>query len=241
MLSKTRGIVLHSIAYNDKYSIVHLYTESFGRASYLVSRSRGRKSTVSHALFSPFSVLDMEVDHKNNRDIHRIKEVRSHFPTSNLSCDPIKNIVTLFLSEVVFRIVRETEPDEALFNFLLYAVQELESTQKSVANFHLVFLLHLLHHQGVFPSIESYNEEAYFDLLNGEFIDSIPMHKHYLNQHESTVFAQLLRINFENMHAFDFARTERVSIIQNMLAYYRLHLPPFAEIKSIAIMQSLFD
>ena len=241
MLSKTSSDVCSSDLYNDKYSIVHLYTESFGRASYLVSRSRGRKSTVSHALFSPFSVLDMEVDHKNNRDIHRIKEVRSHFPTSNLSCNPIKNIVTLFLSEVVFRIVRETEPDEALFKFLLYAIQELESTQRSVANFHLVFLLYLLHHQGVFPSIESYHEKAYFDLLNGEFIDSIPMHKHYLNQHESMVFAQLLRINFENMHAFDFARTERVSIIQNMLAYYRLHLPPFAEIKSIAIMQSLFD
>ena len=241
MLNKTRGIVLHSIAYNDKYSIVHLYTESFGRASYLVSRSRGRKSTVSHALFSPFSVLDMEVDHKNNRDIHRIKEIKSHCSTNNLSCDPIKNIVTLFLAEVVFRVVRETEPDKELFNFLLHTIQELDRTQKNVANFHLVFLLHLLHYQGISPNIDSFNEEAYFDLLNGEFTDTIPMHKHYLSRQESNIFAQLLRINFENMHAYEFARTERVSIIQTILNYYRLHLPPFSEIKSIAIMQSLFD
>ena len=31
-----------------------MYTEAFGRASYLVSRSRGKKSTVSKALFIPF-------------------------------------------------------------------------------------------------------------------------------------------------------------------------------------------
>ena len=57
MLCKTRGIVLHSIPYNDKYSIIYMYTEAFGRASYLVARSRGKKSSVSIALFMPLSVV----------------------------------------------------------------------------------------------------------------------------------------------------------------------------------------
>ena len=42
MLCKTRGIVLHAIPYNDKYSIIYMYTEAFGRTSYLVARSRGK-------------------------------------------------------------------------------------------------------------------------------------------------------------------------------------------------------
>ena len=49
MLCKTRGIVLHSIPYNDKYSIIYMYTEAFGRASYLVARSR--LESVVHASF----------------------------------------------------------------------------------------------------------------------------------------------------------------------------------------------
>ncbi|MBP7488045.1 MAG: recombination protein O N-terminal domain-containing protein, partial [Parabacteroides sp.] len=73
MLYKTRGIVLHSIPYSDKYSIIYMYTEAFGRVSYLVARTRGKKSNISRALFIPLSVLEMEVDHKQNRDLHRIK------------------------------------------------------------------------------------------------------------------------------------------------------------------------
>ena len=51
---------MHTIPYNDKYSIIYMYTEAFGRASYLVSRSRGKKSTVSKALFIPLSVLPFQ-------------------------------------------------------------------------------------------------------------------------------------------------------------------------------------
>mgnify|MGYP002232092222 CR=1 FL=1 len=103
MLCKTRGIVLHTIPYNDKYSIIYMYTEAFGRASYLVSRSRGKKSTVSKALFIPLSVLEMEVEHLNKRDLHRIKETRICFPLNDVCCDPVKNVLALFLSEVLFR------------------------------------------------------------------------------------------------------------------------------------------
>ena len=102
MLCKTRGIVLHTIPYNDKYSIIYMYTEAFGRASYLVSRSRGKKSTVSKALFIPLSVLEMEVEHLNKRDLHRIKETRICFPLNDVCCDPVKNVLALFLSEVLF-------------------------------------------------------------------------------------------------------------------------------------------
>jgi DNA repair protein RecO (recombination protein O) len=54
MLCKTRGIVLHAIPYNDKYSIIYMYTEAFGRTSYLVARSRGKKS----AVYAPFGFRD---------------------------------------------------------------------------------------------------------------------------------------------------------------------------------------
>ena len=42
MLCKTRGIVLHTLPYSDTYTIIYMYTEMFGRVSYLVTRSRGK-------------------------------------------------------------------------------------------------------------------------------------------------------------------------------------------------------
>lgn len=241
MLSKTRGIVLHSIPYNDKYSIIYMYTESFGRVSYLVSRARGKKSPVSKSLFIPLSVLEMEVEHLNKRDLHRIKESRVCFPLNEICLNPVKNVLALFLSEILFRIVKDTEPDPRLFNYLYESIRLLEYAEKGIANFHLVFLLGLLHHLGIFPNTDSHEEGYYFDMMNGIFIDHIPMHRHFLNREESAFFYRLLRISYENMSLYGFSRQERVDIIHRVLEYYRLHLPDFPEIKSLAVMQSLFD
>ena len=76
MLYKTQGIVLHSLPYKEVYTILHIYTKDFGRVSYMVARKRGKRSSVSQALFMPLSVLDLEVEHQNKRDIQRIKEER---------------------------------------------------------------------------------------------------------------------------------------------------------------------
>lgn len=241
MLHKTRGVVLYAMPYNDKYSIVYMYTELFGRVSYMIARSRGKRSLVSPSLFMPLSVLEMEVDHKNNRDIHRIREAKACFPVTELSCNPVKNVIALFLAEVLFRVVKETEPDSPLFDYLYRSIHLLESTDKGVANFHIVFLLGLLHYLGIFPNAESYCAGSYFDMLNAGFIDEVPMHKHFLDREESQTFSSLLRISFENMHAYTFSRAERVNIVHRIIEYYRLHLPEFPEIRSIAVMQSLFD
>lgn len=241
MLCKTRGIVLRSISYNDKYAIIHMYTEAFGRASYLVARSRGKKSTVSKALFMPLSVVEMEVEHLNKRDLHRIHETKLCYPLTELFCNPVKNVLALFVSEVLFRVVKETEPDPRLFEYLYESIQLLEFADKGVANFHLVFLLRLLYYMGIYPNAESYVPGTYFDMQNGVFVDCIPMHRHYLNKEESVFFARLLRISFENMSLYSFSRQDRMGVINRILEYYRLHLPDFPEIKSLSVMQSLFD
>lgn len=241
MLDKTRGIVLHSIQYNDKHNIIYMYTERFGRVSYLVPRMKGRKSSLPHALFMPLSVLEMEVEHKNNRELHRIKEARSLAALPQLSCNPVKNVLALFLAEVLYRVVRESEPDAKLFDFINRSVCLLDLSEKGVANFHIVFLLRLLHYLGIFPNVEAYHRGCYFDMLNSVFTNSLPMHRHYLNVRESDIFFRLLRIGYENMHKYAFARSERVAIIHRIIEYYRLHVPEFPEIKSISVMQGIFS
>lgn len=241
MLSKTRGIVLHSIPYNDKYSIIYMYTEVFGRASYLVARGRGKKSTVSRSLFMPLSVVEMEVEHLNKRDLHRIRETKLCYPLTELFCNPVKNVLALFLAEVLFRVVKDTEPDPRLFDYLYESVRLLEFADKGVANFHLVFLLRLLYYMGIYPNADSYKAGSYFDMANGVFVGSQPMHRHYLSREESIVFVRLLKISFENMSLYSFSRKDRMAIINRILDYYRLHLPEFSDIKSLSVMQSLFD
>ena len=51
MLIKIKAIVLHCLAYSDTTNIVHLYTEEFGRMSYLAAKTHSRKSNLKSAFF----------------------------------------------------------------------------------------------------------------------------------------------------------------------------------------------
>ena len=241
MLHKTRGIVLYSIPYNDKYIIISMYTEDFGRISYMASNTRGRKSKISRSLLQPLSILDMEVEHLNNRDLQRIKEAKSGLAITQLYYHPLKNALSLFLSEVLYRIIQEKEANLPLFDYLYNSIKWLEIADKGVANFHLAFLFQLSTYLGIHPNNNSYKAGSFFDMRNGVFSESLPEHNGYLNKEDSVVFGRLLRINYENMALYSFTRQERAGIIRHIIEYYRIHLSDFPEIKSLAVMQSLFD
>ena len=242
MLCKTRGIVLHAIPYNDKYSIIYMYTEAFGRTSYLVARSRGKKSPVSRALFMPLSVLEMEVEHLNKRDLHRIRETKLCYPLTEVFCNPVKNVLALFLAEVLFRVVKDTEPDQRLFDYLYESIHLLEYADKGVANFHLVFLMRLSRFLGLYPNLEDYHTGDYFDLLNACFTSIRPqLHSSYINPEEAARLRQLMRMNYETMHLFGMSRAERTRCLTIMNDYYRLHLPDFPALKSLEVLKELFD
>jgi DNA repair protein RecO (recombination protein O) len=241
MLHKTRGIVLYSLPYSDKYRIITLYTEAFGRIAYLTSNAPGRRTRVSRALLLPLSALDLEVDHLNRRDIQRIKEAKPAFIFTQLHTHPVKNAIALFLSEVLYRIIQEKEANRSLFDYLFHSIKWLEIADAGIANFHLAFLLRLSRYLGIQPNGSTYRAGSFFDLQNGVFRSSLPQHPHYLNREDSAVFERLLRMNYENMALYAFSRQERTDIIRHILSYYRLHLNAFPEIKSLAVMQSLFD
>ena len=149
--------------------------------------------------------------------------------------------MALFLAEFLYRTLREMQADRYLFRFLQESVLVLERSEQGVANFHLVLMLHLTRFLGFFPNTETVGLRFYFDMVNGIFTSTIPLHKHFLRPDESAILYQLMRINYENMHKFRFSREERVRIIDYMLTYYRIHLVEIGEIKSLPVLMELFD
>lgn len=241
MLTKTRGIVLRVAPYNDKSSIIYMYTEAFGRCSYMMTWPRGKGGKIPRSLFMPLSLLEIEDTHFPNRDLHRLTEARACYPMGCVALDPVRNVLALFLAEVIYRVVRDREPDQRLFDYLMESIGLLESLDQGIANFHIVFLLGLPRYLGIFPNLNAYRPGVFFDLREGNFTDRLPAHRDYLGARESEILYSLLRIRYENMALYAFSRQERVLILQRIIDYYRLHLPEFPEIKSLAVFQALFD
>lgn len=240
MLHKTRGIVLHNRPYSDAYSIALIYTEEFGPVSYLISRSKGKKTTVSKSLFHPLAILDLEADHQNLREIQRIKEAKAHLISLDLLQDPVKSSIGIFLAEFLSRILREAHPNPSLFNYLADSIRVLDMSRESYANFHLSFIINLTRFMGFNPDAGTYSAGAFFDMQNGVFVRFKPTSPYFLNPDESLVFRHLLRMNYNNMRMFRFSGRERKLIIDRFLEYYRIHLVNFPDIKSLDILHEVF-
>ncbi|MDL2222908.1 DNA repair protein RecO [Bacteroidales bacterium OttesenSCG-928-M11] len=239
MLRKTKGIVLCLTNYNDRYSIVRVLTEEFGVLSYLTFKDKGKKAKTSRMLFHPLAALEMEVEH-GKQDIHRLKEAKAFISFPNLLFDPIKSSICLFLAEFLNKTIRDIQPDKFLFNYLLYSLEILELSSKNYTNFHLVFLIRLSQFLGFYPNAEEYCKGMYFDLQKGYFVSHKPFHNHFLNPEDSSALALLLRMNYHNMHCFKLSGSQRYTIINQIIEYYRLHLSYLPEIKSMDILHEIF-
>ena len=186
MLQKTKGIVLHTLKYNDTSIIVDMYTELSGRASFLVTVPRSRKAAVKSVLFQPLSFIEFEADYRPNATLYRVKEAKSFYPFSSIPYDPYKSSMALFLSEFLYRAIREEAENRPLFAYLQHSIIWLDECGDGFANFHLVFLMRLSRFLGLYPNLEDYHTGDYFDLLNACFTSIRPqLHSSYINPEEA--------------------------------------------------------
>ena len=118
MLHKTRGIVLHSIKYGDSGIITSIYTELFGRVSFIMQGIRSKKSLVKGSYLQSLFLVEMELYYKPGRELHRIREIKNAVPFASIPFEIAKSTQAIFLAEVLNKILREEEPQQKLFEFL---------------------------------------------------------------------------------------------------------------------------
>lgn len=241
MQQKTIGIVLHTLKYSDTSHIVEMYTESLGRSSFLVRIPKSKKAAVKTVLFQPLSILELEIEYKATSNLHRVKDAKAYYLFSSLPYDPYKSAIALFLAEFLYRAIREEAENRPLFTYLLHSIQWLDEQSSSYANFHLVFLMRLSRFLGLYPNLDDYSADCYFDLLNASFTSTKPFHNSYIKAEESAQLAQLMRMNYETMHLYKMSRGERNRCLVIINDYYRLHLPDFPILKSLDVLKELFD
>ena len=240
MQVKTSGIVFHSIKHTDSATIITVYTRQFGRVSYIAHGINKKKSICRAAFLQPLSIVEMEVSHSQGKNVQSIKEMRMEHQFNSIPYDPVKNSLALFLSEVFFRTLRQTEPDENLYLFLENSILQLDCIETGISNFHLVFLLKFTRFLGFEPNVD-FVESNYFDLMNGVFLNRKPLHAHFLLPEISADFISLLKSDYTSMNNLSFTRPRRAEILRNIVDYYKLHIADFQGLHSLPVLQSLFD
>ncbi|WP_294743773.1 DNA repair protein RecO [uncultured Prevotella sp.] len=241
MKVKTEAIVLHSLKYGEQKIIVDMFTRQYGRLSFAVQLPRSPHAKLKKQYFQPLTLLNIEADIRQQANLQKISEVSLLSPLPSLLSEPSKLAIGLFVSEFLHYALRDEQQNEPLFDYVRSSIEWLDSREHDYANFHLVFLMHLSRFLGFYPNIEVYCEGDFFDLRAAVFCPSAPVHRDFLMPQEAARIQLLMRMDFVSMHLFRLSRADRNRILELLILYYRLHIPQFPELRSLSVLQELFQ
>ncbi len=247
MTHKTRAIILKTIKYGETSIIVTAITELFGVQIYLVNGVRSSKKTNKAAMYLPCSILQMEVYHNEQKNLQRIKEAEWAHIYKEIYYDVVKNCVGLYIVELIGNMLRQPETNADLYHFCEDALLELDKASPLVtANFSIYFSLQLAYFFGFkindLPA-RFYAEPLFFlDLNEGQFVLEQQSSGHYIETEEAGIVAELLKVQHPaDLDQVKMNRQKRMKILLFMETYYLLHVPDFRRLKTLEVLQNIFD
>lgn len=235
MLQKTHGIVFRTIKFSETSVVSKIYTEKLGLQSYIINGVRSSKSKIKASLLQSLSLLDMEVYHREHRNLNRIKEIQAAVVFKSIPFHLLKGSVGLFMIEVLGKSIHEEETNEPLFHFIFEKIKFLDELERVPAAFLVEFLVQLSVYLGFQPQ-GSYSEETpYFSLQEGMFIGTGNGHPNTLDANTSQQLSAFLQHKTAEL-----TTSSRKLLLEAMLQYYQLHVPNFSRPKSLKVLEEVF-
>ena len=237
---KTRGIVLHTVRYGEKSVVAYLLTDAIGRQTYMVGgvgSGKGRSNKM--ALLQPMFPLAIEGLCSPRGEMHRFREVVLDHPLQSMPFDVRKSTIAMFMSEVIYRLIKESEPNSPLFDFVWHSVEALDAIEEGVANFHLWFMVGLSRFLGFFPGNE-YREGDWFDIREGQFVSLPPLHGIAMTQANAELFNRFIECDVSELGTIGLNRDRRVEFLNSMLVYFGYHLDAIHKVRSVEILREVF-
>ncbi len=230
--------MLHTTPYSESSVVAKVFTRQLGVRSYIIKGVRGRGGRVKQNLLQPLSSLDMVVYNNEKTDLNYIKELSprnvSTYQQINVS---IENALRFFMTEVLYKALREAEPMPALFDYV-----DATTTHYPLPTTHfpITFLLTVARHLGIEPLDNHSVREPYFDLQEGRFVSaptettlspslSEKLHQYLLSFHSPALLCTPLHSSLD----------ERTALINALLTYYHLHLSGFSHFHSHEILHTI--
>lgn len=216
MVKDTELIVLHTTKFGENSLVVHTLSRDYGRRSFLI-RGVGKKSGMS--LFLPLTLLEADVVESSKSTLYTAKNLVARHPLMGIRNSVYKNSITMFMSEVLFRIVREGAYEQGLYEWCEKNILLLDAMQEDFSNFHIRFLLELTIALGFSPEAK--------DLL--PFVGD-----HY------AVVEKFMKLPFADSMLIPLTGPVRNEIAEEILRYIEFHTESAVNINSLKVLRELF-
>ena len=215
MTVNTELIVLHTTKFGENSIVVHTLSREYGRRSFLV-RGAGKRLM---SLFLPLNILEAEVQESTKSTLFTARNLTSRHPLLGIRSNVFKNSMSMFMSEVLYRVIKEGAAEQGLYEWCERNILLLDAVQHDFSNFHLRFLLELTVALGFSP----------------ESRDLQP----FVGDHYPTV-ERFMQTSFAESMLIPLNGTVRNEIAEEILRYIEFHTESSVNINSLKVLRDLF-
>jgi DNA repair protein RecO (recombination protein O) len=241
MLVKKRGIVLHTVRFGESSLIITLYTDTSGRQSYLINAVRKVKAVSKAGLFQPLFMLDLEVYEKKTREIQHVKEVKIAHPYQTIPFDIQKSTQAIFLSEILYKTLREEEDNPLLFSFLENMLISFDLLEEGKSLYHILFLARLTEYLGIMPELNPDETNVWFDMKKGVLLNAEPSHPYFMNPETTRFLAKFLIAETDDLFRIKISKQQKDLLLAQLVDYYHVHFENLGSIKSLIVLKEVFQ
>lgn len=238
MLTTATGFVLRKIPYTGSSVILNVYTKRHGLIAFMVRGGGKKTSSMRTNSLQSLTMVDITFHYREKNQMQTASAVNLSSEHTAANDHPGAIPVILFLSEVLYKSLREESGDEELFEFIATALHCFNGSEFS-PDFHLIFLMKMSRYLGFMPDQDKDDGAVYFDLLNGCFVRSRNLNLHTMDEDESNLFNILINADFADR--LPMSNTQRRKLLTRLIEYYQLHLEGLGEIKSLPILIEVFS
>ena len=215
MTVNTELIVLHTTKFGENSIVVHTLSREYGRRSFLV-RGAGKRLM---SLFLPLTILEADVQESTKSTLFTARNLTARHPLLGIRSNVFKNSMTMFMSEVLYRVIKEGAAEQGLYEWCERNILLLDAVQNDFSNFHLRFLLELTVALGFSP----------------ESRDLQP----FVGDHYPTV-ERFMQTSFAESMLIPLNGTVRNELAEEILRYIEFHTESSVNINSLKVLRDLF-
>lgn len=239
MNEKTQGFVLQSIRYGDHDLIVKVYTLNGGLQSFMVKGVRGKTSRNRAAFFQPMTFLGFVQKSKpGSNALCYMGDVEVAYTYQSIPNVMNKSAILMYVAELLSHALTQQEPNEPLYSFVSQSITWLDLVEEGYANFPLYFTLELSRFLGFYPQA-NYRGRALFDMMEGRFVSTAPLHPYYLDEEYSQMLSQLLNRGIDELPKVTMAGTQRSALLDGIITFMRLHAPLLKGLQSHEVLKEV--
>lgn len=228
MKYKTKGIVFNYIKFRETSIIARIYTDQFGLKNYIINSVRTSKPRYPISYFQPMSLLDMIVYNKEYNEINRVAEIKSLHTYRSMPYNLIKSTVALFMTELLYKTLREEEANPELYKFFEDSLLYFDQAEYDYMNFHLQFLFKYARFHGIEPIKIS---DMVHEIESNNFLVSI-------SRRDFDKIDRLIESSYNSEVVI--SNDLRRKILSMIILFYQIHFDHLKELKSYKVLIEVF-